>query len=138
MQDQPTPDCLCSSGGGALTDPRSIVLWQIKKPRGLRHFQHNGSGISWCPVQARIFLVSPCIKIQSQYPVLATCTIAVYTRSDHHPIPDLARFTIHEPTRICWRCIHLLGQGSVLVHSTKTDSCRCDVLQPEVVPINYS
>jgi len=29
-------------------------------------------------------------------------------------------------------------QGSVLVHSTKTDYCRCDVLQPEVVPANLS
>ena len=29
-----------------------------------------------------------------------------------------------------------MDQGSVLVHNTKTDSCRCDVLQPEVVPIN--
>ena len=27
-----------------------------------------------------------------------------------------------------------MDQGSVLVHSTKTDYCRCDVLQPEVVP----
>ena len=27
-----------------------------------------------------------------------------------------------------------MDQGSVLVHNTKTDLHRCDVLQPEVVP----
>jgi len=27
-----------------------------------------------------------------------------------------------------------MDQGSVLVHNTKTDLRRCDVLQPEVVP----
>ena len=27
-----------------------------------------------------------------------------------------------------------MDQGSVLVHNTKTDSHRCDVLQPEIVP----
>ena len=27
-----------------------------------------------------------------------------------------------------------IDQGSVLAHSTKTDYCRFDVLQPEVVP----
>ena len=35
-------------------------------------------------------------------------------------------------------CEASLDLGSVLVHNTKTDYCRCDVLQPEVVPPNYT
>ena len=50
--------------------------------------------------------------LQSHARSIATCTIVVYTHSDQHLIPGLARFTIHEPARICWRCIHLLDQGS--------------------------
>ena len=69
---------------GLIPDPltKFELLWLASE----RKF--NGSGISWCPVQARIFLVNVLSPLQSQFHELATCTIVVYTHSDHHPIPE--------------------------------------------------
>ena len=51
----------------------------------------------------------------------------------------MALIFIHIPDPRSRGCRALLffqqqDQGSVLVHNTKTDLRRCDVLQPEVVP----
>ena len=59
--DQPTPGSLCSSGGGALTDPRSIPPFRLLH-RHLLMCQRNGSGIRcncYSPALTRVSITQP-------------------------------------------------------------------------------
>jgi len=56
-----------------------------------------------------------------------TCVIVVYIPQLQHLIPDPL-------DNIGIKPIAPIDLGSVLAHNTKTDSHRCDVLQPEVDP----
>ena len=69
--------------------------------------------IATCTIAVKI----PQWSTSDPWSVVRTVSLALPITYTHFvvmvtPIPDLARFTIHEPLQICGRCIHLLGQGS--------------------------
>ena len=120
----------CQACGLGLVAPSSFLLIKII--------------LNWL-MDARSSKQSAAAQLTNKRPVVRTATWRNRMSFDKHCfepythfvvrvtlIPGLARFMIHGPSRICWRCIHLLDQGSVAAAKG-----RCEqhlVLQLQVVP----